>query len=220
MRYTLTFEIVSAIAYPQYYHNESPRVPAALVADEFWSEIKVKGGDDLVQRRDNLLKMIGDGELIRKVVLTPEEDHDKQRIAELVAEVARLREKQQLLGAARRLLDEIAGTETPSRLLQLRGPAEDLAQRIVDEIGHPVTDEPALGPSLRDQIDRIRHLATWAIDNRTEVASAQILVLLDDPRDTETITAMAERTGHRPGCRCSLCLPQAYAADNTNQGKR
>lgn len=39
---------------------------------------------------------------------------------------------------------------------QICAEAEDIAQRIVDEIGHPVTDEPALGPSYRAEIDRLR----------------------------------------------------------------
>lgn len=66
----------------------------------------------------------------------------------LAAQVEQLRYERQILGAARRLLDEIA----VAGIGTLRVQADVLAQRIVDEIGHPVTDEPALGPEYREQI--------------------------------------------------------------------
>jgi chromosome segregation ATPase len=69
--------------------------------------------------------------------------------------------ERQLLGAARRVLDLAAarmglawaGDET--RQEQTRAEAADIAQRITDEIGHPATDEPALGPELRAEIARL-----------------------------------------------------------------
>jgi len=56
-----------------------------------------------------------------------------------------------LLGHARRVLDDVAEYGTSAQ----RAAAENLSQRIVDEIGHPATDEPACGPELRDQVVRL-----------------------------------------------------------------
>lgn len=71
------------------------------------------------------------------------------------AEAEQLRYERRLLGVARRTLDLVAAGG-PDRWDEMRNEAEDVAQRIVDEIGHPVTDEPALGPSYRDKLARIR----------------------------------------------------------------
>lgn len=67
------------------------------------------------------------------------------------AEVEQLRYERRLLGVARMTLDLVAAGD-PTRWDHARAQAEDVAQRIVDEIGHPVTDEPALGPELRAQL--------------------------------------------------------------------
>jgi hypothetical protein len=72
-------------------------------------------------------------------------------------EMEQLRYERRLLGAARMVLDLMAAGE-PERQEQARQEAGDIAQRIVDEIGHPVTDEPALGPSYRAAIERVRAL--------------------------------------------------------------
>ncbi|HEY9369925.1 hypothetical protein [Streptomyces sp.] len=83
-------------------------------------------------------------------------------LAEVVAavrdeEMEQLRYERRLLGAARMVLDLVAAGDS-SRWDQVRQGAEDVAQRIVDEIGHPVTDEPALGPGYRAVIARVRDL--------------------------------------------------------------
>lgn len=70
---------------------------------------------------------------------------------ELAVENEQLRYERHLLGVARMTLDLVAAGG-PERWDEVRRQAEDVAQRIVDEIGHPVTDEPALGPSMRDRL--------------------------------------------------------------------
>lgn len=83
------------------------------------------------------------------VILTSAEQHSQveetlqQRIAQLTYE-------RSLLGHARRVLDQVA--ESAWAQGDLATDAGSVAQRIVDEIGHPVTDEPALGPGYREQI--------------------------------------------------------------------
>lgn len=76
-------------------------------------------------------------------------------------ELEQLRYERRLLGAARMVLDLVAAGDS-SRWDQARQGAEDVAQRIVDEIGHPVTDEPALGPNYRVQIREWRERAEKA----------------------------------------------------------
>jgi hypothetical protein len=71
------------------------------------------------------------------------------------AEAEQLRYERRLLGSARMTLDLIAAG-TPDRWDGLRAEAERTAQAIVDEIGHPVTDEPALGPTLREENDHLK----------------------------------------------------------------
>lgn len=74
---------------------------------------------------------------------------------ELRAAVVQLRYERQLLGAAREVLDRVA-TGGLRDWANAQRQAKDLAQRIVDEIGHPVTDEPALGPEYRAEIRQLR----------------------------------------------------------------
>lgn len=70
------------------------------------------------------------------------------------AERNQLRYERRLLGAARELLDRVA-TGGLRGWTEAHREAADLAQRIVDEIGHPATDEPALGPSCREQLEKL-----------------------------------------------------------------
>jgi hypothetical protein len=72
----------------------------------------------------------------------------------LLAAVRQLQYERRLLGVARMTLDLVAAGG-PDRWEQARREAEDVAQRIVDEIGHPQTDEPALGPDLRAENARL-----------------------------------------------------------------
>jgi hypothetical protein len=75
----------------------------------------------------------------------------EEELRQAKAEIEQLRYERRLLGAARMVLDLVAAGG-PAREEQARREAEDLSQRIVDEIGHPVTDEPALGPSYRVEL--------------------------------------------------------------------
>jgi hypothetical protein len=83
-----------------------------------------------------------------------------------------------LLGHARRALDKAADREngcTP----EARVAAADMAQRITDEIGHPATDEPALGPDLREEnqrlaakVERLKSGAVAALERGDKLAAA------------------------------------------------
>jgi hypothetical protein len=77
-----------------------------------------------------------------------------QLVLETQRERDQLQYERRLLGFARLVLDRAAEYDDLNPVDRERLPAEaaDIAQRIVDEIGHPVTDEPALGPSYREQI--------------------------------------------------------------------
>jgi hypothetical protein len=81
-------------------------------------------------------------------------EHFDQDMPALLAELEQLRYERRLLGAARWILDLVA-EGTPPQWDAIRASAADVAQRIVDEIGHPVTDEPALGPDMRKRIDEL-----------------------------------------------------------------
>lgn len=90
------------------------------------------------------------------------------------AEVERLRELAdfaRLLGPARMVLDRCAeGVANPSE-------AADMAQRIVDLIGHPVTDEP---PHALVELDRLRTVADSLATALREIRTSG--VEFDDPR--------------------------------------
>lgn len=73
----------------------------------------------------------------------------------LLAQVEQLRYERRLLGRVRILCDQVAEGGWPAGE-NLRQAAGDMAQRIVDEIGHSVTDEPALGPSFRAELALVR----------------------------------------------------------------
>lgn len=122
--------------------------------------------------------------------------------AEALAEAEQLRYERRLLGFARRVLDLVAGgDEQGYDAAYIRTQAEDLAQRIVDEIGHPVTDEPALGPSYRERVallerqrDAVLALAAAAenrpgASNWTWVRATDLREVYNDP---ETAPASTE----------------------------
>lgn len=89
-----------------------------------------------------------------------------------------LRYERRLLGWARMTLDLVAAGDH-TRWEQARREAKDIAQRIVDEIGHPVTDEPALGPSFRAAIDRTREaMERYSAAGCTNVNIRQVINLL------------------------------------------
>ncbi len=74
-------------------------------------------------------------------------------------------EQRRLLAISRMVFDGIAEGHPFTR-----DEAADLAQRIVDEIGHSVTDEPALGPSFRVEIERLQDLISrMRADYHTEI---------------------------------------------------
>jgi hypothetical protein len=80
-------------------------------------------------------------------------------VPRLIADVDQIRYERRLLGMARMVLDHVAEMEVVQNSDEtVAARAADVAQRIVDEIGHPVTDEPALGESFRQQIAAVRQL--------------------------------------------------------------
>jgi hypothetical protein len=64
----ISFEHVSAIAHPEYYHGDSPAVRVEEVPDEHWTHTE-RQGDDLNRQYCGLLELIAGGELIRNVRL-------------------------------------------------------------------------------------------------------------------------------------------------------
>jgi hypothetical protein len=108
--------------------------------------------------------------IARAVAAYPAEVLEQRVRAETAAEHA---VERRLLGFARMVLDRQAEYANlhPVDRDHLAAEAADVAQRIVDEIGHPVTDEPALGPSYREQITQLTaNLA--AMTSRAESAEA------------------------------------------------
>lgn len=91
-----------------------------------------------------------------------------------------------LLGHVRRLLDQIADRENGCAPESLRVAAFGLSERIVDEIGHPATDEPALGPDLRAEnqrlaakVERLTSSTAAALDRGDKLAAALDRALTD-----------------------------------------
>jgi hypothetical protein len=100
-----------------------------------------------------------------------------------------LRYERRLLGMARRVLDLAAeGGHLGYDVDYIRNQAADVAQRIVDEIGHPATDEPALGPSFREQLAAARADAERIREER-DAARAQTV------RMSRALRAAANRDG-------------------------
>ena len=82
----------------------------------------------------------------------------------------------------------------------MRAQAERIAQRIVDEIGHPVTDEPALGPEYREQIAT---LTAELAEARVKAEQATLLAVhhADElAAATAAHEATAERLRHLQEC--------------------
>lgn len=119
-------------------------------------------------------------------------------------ELEQLRYERRLLGAARMVLDLVAAGDS-SRWVQARREAEDLAQRIVDEIGHPATDEPALGPAWRERAEK----AEEALDS-SRAALDRVIALARSLAATDPATAdrIAETLVGMPG----ECAPGAALA--------
>jgi hypothetical protein len=76
------------------------------------------------------------------------------------AEVEQLTNLTRLLGPARRVLDRCAEDASSDA----RAEAATMAQRIVDWIGHTVTDEPARAADLRAEVERLRRLLADVLD--------------------------------------------------------
>jgi hypothetical protein len=66
----VSFEHVSAIRHPEYYHGDypCPDVDREGIPDEHWTRTE-RQGDDVTQQYEGLLELIGRGELIRNVHL-------------------------------------------------------------------------------------------------------------------------------------------------------
>jgi hypothetical protein len=77
----------------------------------------------------------------------------EREVTDLRAQVESLTVLTRLLGPARMVLDRCAET-APGCAAE----AADMAQRIVDWIGHPVTDEPATAADLQAEVYRLQHL--------------------------------------------------------------
>lgn len=118
-------------------------------------------------------------------------------LAVVQTERDQLRYERRLLGFARIVLDRVAHGNRADWFdsERISAEAEDIAQRIVDEIGHPVTDEPALGPSFRVEIDqlkvaieRVRRLCHLTINASCRVQAIEqaedTLAALDQPAET------------------------------------
>lgn len=81
--------------------------------------------------------------------------------------------ERRLLARARMVLDLVAAGG-PERWDQVRDGAGTIAQAIVDQIGHSVTDEPALGQSFREERDQLK------------ATLAEVLAVFDTAKSTET----------------------------------
>ena len=110
--------------------------------------------------------------------LTTENGMLIMELGEIRAENQQLCYERQLLGQARRILDEAAADLGGGRLASR---VEDMSQRIVDEIGHPATDEPALGPNLRI----LRDLTADLLHRIDEDRTADWMVTRDRDRERE-----------------------------------
>jgi hypothetical protein len=66
----VSFEHVSAIAHPEYYHgnNPCPDIDPADIPDEHWTRTE-RQGDDVDKQYRGLIELKGRGELIRNVIL-------------------------------------------------------------------------------------------------------------------------------------------------------
>lgn len=125
-------------------------------------------------------------------------------IAELRDQIRQLTYERSLLTAARDVLDLVADLTMPVTD-HTSARAGVIAERIADEIGHLFSDEPALGPDMRDQLARVKALTDWMRESNCALGGDQIDALLVDPRPTADLIAARHRTGHCIGCDCPTC---------------
>ena len=92
----------------------------------------------------------------------------REALTEARAEVEQLTNLTRLLGPARRVLDRCAEDASSDA----RAEAATMAQRIVDWIGHSVTDEPARAADLRAEAERLRGLLREVTAALRDVRSA------------------------------------------------
>jgi hypothetical protein len=95
-------------------------------------------------------------------------DGTSEALAAARAEVERLTDLTRLLGPARRVLDRCAEDASSDA----RAEAAVMAQRIVDWIGHSVTDEPARAADLAGEVERLRGLLREVTAALRDVRSA------------------------------------------------
>jgi signal transduction histidine kinase len=116
-------------------------------------------------------------------VLQPELDRRDE-------EIKRLTYERRLLYVARMVLDRVSVAAT---FEQARDEAGDVAQRIVDEIGHSVTDEPALGPSFRTEIEQLQAAIAQVrrLCDLTIAASVRVDAI-DQAQDTLAVLARCD----------------------------
>lgn len=140
--------------------DEGVQSLAGLEADRLRQEVRRLRAelDESDQLRDRMTQLLRDTAAGLKGAPEPLQLHDW---SDLPAVAVRLRYERRLLGMARRTLDLVAAGDMP-RWAAMRAEAEDVAQRIVDEIGHPVTDEEAIGPGLRTLMDTAWRLISHA----------------------------------------------------------
>ncbi|MFG3710860.1 hypothetical protein [Micromonospora sp. NPDC047730] len=101
---------------------------------------------ELIRLGDGLCERAGVAPALRRPAGASPVDH-------ALAMIDLLAYERRILGQARRVLDRVADhLHDPA----LRRAAGGMAQAIVDEIGHAVTDEPALGQSYREQLAKVQ----------------------------------------------------------------
>lgn len=109
--------------------------------------------EDTVRRYAEELVRLGDGLRERGMPPWGWSAHTSP-VDDALATIDQLAYERRILGRARRLFDQVAEDKSVDR--SLRDGAARIANAIVDEIGHPVTDEPALGQSHPEQLVDVR----------------------------------------------------------------
>lgn len=105
-------------------------------------------------------------------------------VPQLLAWIRGMQPGYALLGHARRALDQVAANSDDAALREV---AATIADRITDEIGHPQTDEPALGPDLRAEnarlfakVERLKAAVAAALE-RGDRLTAELAAQADAP---------------------------------------